>query len=293
MSSSKSRGLGKGLEALFGDLEISSDPASPDGGVTLIDIHKIKPNNLQPRSDFDEEGLNELAASIEAHGIIQPIILRKSGQGFEIVAGERRWRAAHKVGLKEVPVIIRELSDEQNAFMVLVENMQREDLNSIEEAKGLERLVKDFGLTQESISKSVGKSRPYVANALRLLKLPEEIQEMIGRGSLSGGHGRALAGLKDSSDQLALAKQAVKGSWTVRDIEHNIKTFEEKNLKKDIKKQKQKESVNPEVAAVEEELKNIIGAKVKIKGSSKKGKIEIEYYSRSELDRLIDFLRGQ
>lgn len=284
MSSTKSKGLGKGLEALFGDVEIQSD-----AGITMVDIHKIRPNNLQPREAFDEEGISELAASIEAHGIIQPIILRKTEGGFEIVAGERRWRAAHKAGLKEVPVIIRELSDQQNAFMVLIENMQREDLNSIEEARGLERLVKDFNLTQENISKSVGKSRPYVANALRLLKLPGEIQEMIGDGSLSGGHGRALAGLKDVSAQLILAHEAVENNWTVRDIEKRIKNFEAKPLKKE----KKKAVANPEVATVEEELKNIMGAKVKIRGSSNKGRIEIEYYSRSELDRLIEVLRRQ
>lgn len=286
MSSVKSKGLGKGLEALFGDMEIQSN--SNDSGVVMIDIHKIKPNRLQPRESFGDEGINELAASIEAHGIIQPIILRKAGQGYEIVAGERRWKAAHKVGLKEVPVIIRELTDEQNAFMVLVENMQRVDLNSIEEAKGLERLVKDFGLTQENISKSVGKSRPYVANSLRLLKLPLEVQEMIGKGSLSGGHGRALAGLKDVAQQLKLAEQAVENDWTVRDMESRIRQFDEKP----IKKEKRKATINREVAVVEEELKNKLGAKVKIKGSSNKGKIEIEFYSRSELERLIELLRS-
>lgn len=287
MSSVKARGLGKGLEALFGDVEIPKDSPEGDAGVSLMDIHKIKPNSLQPRIDFDEEGISELAASIEAHGIIQPIILRRSGKGYEIVAGERRWRAAHKAGLKEVPVIIRELTDQQNAFMVLIENMQREDLNSIEEAKGLERLAKNFGLTQDHISKSVGKSRPYVANALRLLKLPLEIQDMISQGLLTGGHGRALAGLKEAKDQLNLADQAVKNHWTVRDIEKNIRNLEEKP----VKKPKSKTEKDRQVAAVEEELKNIVGAKVKIKGSSSKGRIEIEYYSRSELDRLIELLR--
>ncbi len=284
MSPVKNKGLGKGLEALFGDMEISG--TSGDSGIVMVDIHEIKPNRLQPREAFEDEGINELAASIEAHGIIQPIILRKSGKGYEIVAGERRWRAAHKAGLKEVPVIIRELTDEQNAFMVLVENMQREDLNSIEEAKGLNRLIKDFGLTQENISKSVGKSRPYVANALRLLKLPAKIQDMISEGALSGGHGRALAGLKDEKLQLKLAQLAVDKGWTVRDIENKIKVFDKKTLERP----KSKPVVNREVASVEEELKNILGAKVKIKGSTSKGRIEIEFYSRSELDRLIEFL---
>lgn len=292
MSASKNRGLGKGLEALFGDVEISlSEEGLEDNDsenkVSFIDIHEIKPNANQPRKDFSEEKIEDLARSIEEHGIIQPIVLRRSGAGYEIVAGERRWRAARRAGLKSVPCLVRELTDEQNAFMALIENMQREDLNAIEEAMGLDRLIASYGLTQEVVSKSIGKSRPYIANSLRLLKLPDEIQQMVSEGRLSGGHARAIVGLKERKVQLQTAKKCIDQNWTVRDIENFAKT-----TKSDPEKKKPKaRPKNRELLALEDELKDIFGTKVNIVLGLKKGKIEIEYFSRNELERLLELFQ--
>lgn len=292
MSASKNRGLGKGLEALFGGVEITvgdnqqeRERPSQDS-VSFVDIHEIKPNKDQPRKDFSEAKIEELAKSIEEHGIIQPIILRRSNNGYEIVAGERRWRAARKAGLKEVPCLIKELTDEQNALLALIENMQREDLNPIEEAIGLSTLISEYGLTQEEVSKSIGKSRPYIANSLRLLKLPEEVQQMVVDGRLTSGHARAIAGIKNSKEQISLAQKCVEQNWTVRDIEAFAK-----DGKPSKKKQKsEKRPKNRDLLALEEELRSTLGTKVNIVLGSKKGKIEIEYYSREELERLLDLL---
>ena len=293
MSASKNRGLGKGLEALFGDVEITVNNKHVDGedlgaSVSFVDIHKIKPNGNQPRRNFDEEKINELAKSIEEHGIIQPIVLRHTEGGYEIVAGERRWRAARRAGLKNVPCLIRELTEEQNALMALIENMQREDLNAIEEAAGLERMIRTFGLTQEQVSKSVGKSRPYIANSMRLLKLPDKIQQMVADGKLTSGHARAIAGIKDSSKQLSIAEKCVEQSWTVRDIE----SFAKDTKKPAEKKRPKARPKNRDLLALEEELRIILGTKVNIVLGSKKGKIEIEYFSRDELERLLELLQN-
>ncbi len=293
MSASKNRGLGKGLEALFGDVEIAvgdgqNEDRSFEDSVSFVEIHKIKPNSNQPRKTFSEEKIEELAKSIEVHGIIQPIVVRQAGGGYEIVAGERRWRAARRAGLKEVPCLIRELTEEQNALMALIENMQREDLNAIEEAAGLERMAVTFGLTQEQISKSVGKSRPYIANALRLLKLPEKVQQMVADGQLSSGHARAIAGIKDSKKQLLSAEKCAQLNWTVRDIEAYARDCHKVPEKKSAKARPK----NRELLALEEDLRSIMGTKVNIVPGAKKGKIEIEYFSRDELERLLELLQG-
>ncbi|NLY70589.1 MAG: ParB/RepB/Spo0J family partition protein [Clostridiales bacterium] len=289
MSAIKNRGLGKGLEALFSDVEISVDDldkTSEQARIHQIDIHEIKPSKNQPRTHFSEDRLQELASSIEEHGILQPIIVRKIDNGYAIVAGERRWRAAIKAGLKEVPCIIKELTEEENMLLALIENMQREDLNPIEEAKGLNTMITSFGLTQEQVSKSVGKSRPYITNCLRLLKLPESVQQMVVDGKLSSGHARAIAGVSDSEKQMALAKKCVESGWTVRDIENHIKDEKSKSSRKKARPRK----FNRDIMILEEELKDIFGTKVNIVLGAKKGKIELEYYSKEELDRLIDML---
>ena len=224
MAAPKNRGLGRGLEALFGEVEIETSAESgieseaseikkqenrkvAENSVVFIDIHEIKPNENQPRKNFDEDKIAELANSILEHGIIQPIVVRKKAKGYEIVAGERRYRAARKAELKTVPCLVRELTDEQNMLLAIIENMQREDLNPIEEAQAIEKMIDTYGLTQEQVSKSLSKSRPYIANALRLLKLPEKIQDMITEGMLSPGHARALVAVKDEKKQLALAAE--------------------------------------------------------------------------------------
>jgi len=299
--SSRNTGLGRGLEALFGDVEISikenkepkgrtksqdKDLSTDENSIIFININNIKPNPKQPRKSFDEEKLNELASSIIEHGVIQPVVLRKSdsGEGFELVAGERRWRAARKAGLKEIPSIIRTLTEEQNMLLSIIENMQREDLNPIEEAEAIHKMMTTFKLTQEEISKSLGKSRPYIANMVRLLKLPDEIRELISLEKLSAGHGRALLSVTGKR-QLDLAHAAVKDGLSVREVEKMAAVTVTR--KKSVRKVK-----DTDIVRVEEELKSIFGTKVVLKYNGKKGKIEIEYYSREELERLIDLFRN-
>lgn len=301
----KSKGLGKGLDALFGDAEVApvenkpaakakakpkkkeEDISPAEGGVLYVNINDIKPNASQPRKVFDEEKLEDLAASIERHGLIQPIVLRASGKGYEIVAGERRWRAARLVGLKEVPCIVKELTDEENMLLAIIENMQREDLNPIEEAEGLKQMVDTYGLTQEQISYSVGKSRPYITNSLRLLKLPERVRELTAEGKLSTGHARALAAIKDEEKQISLAEKTVEEGLSVRQIEKLSK-----ETKAPAKKPAKKVSKSADEKRVEEDLKNALGTRVNLNRKGKKGKIEIEFYSSDDLERLIELLKS-
>ena len=299
----KTKGLGKGLDALFGDVEVAPIENKPkakgkkpakgekeeslkpgEGGVLYIDINDIKPNTTQPRKHFDEEKLEELASSIDQHGLIQPIVLRKLGKGYEIVAGERRWRACRIVGLKQVPCIVKELTDEENMLLAIIENMQREDLNPIEEAEGLKQMIDTYGLTQEQVSYSVGKSRPYITNSLRLLKLPGKVQELTASGDISMGHARALAAIKSQEKQIALAERTAKEGLSVRQIE-----FLAKETKAPAKK-KTKVKKSADEKRVEEDLKNALGTRVNLNRKGKKGKIEIEFYSEDELERLIDLL---
>lgn len=296
----KTRGLGKGLDALFGDVEVkvkraeetpeaegASEDTSPDReGINYIDINHIKPNSNQPRKTFDEEKLNELADSIMSHGLIQPVVLRAAGRGYEIVAGERRWRAARRAGLKEIPCIVRELSDEENMLLAIIENMQREDLNPIEEAEGLNQMIETYGLTQSEVSKSVGKSRPYITNSLRLLKLPEKIRGFVSEGSISAGHARALVSVEDEERQEAIAEAVIRDGLSVRQIE---KMAQEK--KASGRKSPAARSKPADVRSLEEELKDVLGTRVNLSQRGKKGKIEIEFYSREELERLIDLLK--
>ena len=305
----KSRGLGKGLDALFGDAEVSirtesvkesKEPAKAEkapeqkdggtaqaGGIEYIDINDIKPNSNQPRKTFDEDKLQELAASIEEHGLIHPVVLRKVKRGYEIVAGERRWRAARIIGIREIPCIVKELSDEENMLLAIIENMQREDLNPIEEAEGISQMIDTYGLTQEQVSKSVGKSRPYIANSLRLLTLAAPVRRYVSEGELSAGHARALAVIKDEDKQISLAEAAVKQGLSVRQIE---KLAQETKTGR-TKKKANTAAKSPDVRRVEEDLKEVLGTKVNLNQKGKKGKIEIEFYSREDLERLIELLK--
>lgn len=294
MGAAKSRGLGKGLEALFHDLEIDvTAAAGPDGSqaVRLVGINEIRPNANQPRTHFDEEAIRDLARSIEAHGVLQPILVRPTANGYEIVAGERRWRAARQAGLRDVPCLVRDFNDEENMLIALIENIQREDLNPVEEAKGMRRMAESYGLTQEEIAKSLGKSRPYIANALRLLKLPDDVIAMLEEGALTGGHGRAIAGIEGARRQTEAARRCVAEGWNVRQIEHYAGTLERSPVDTSKKAKKQRKK-NQEVAALEEDLKNVLGTRVNLVPGARKGRIEIEYYSREELERLIDLLKS-
>ena len=292
----KNKGLGRGLDALFADQAPVYNPAKeePTGApiqardgnaVVYININDIKPNEGQPRKTFVEEKLNELADSITEHGIIQPLVVRNHNGHYEIVAGERRWRAARKAELKEVPCIIREFTDEENMLVAIIENMQREDLNPIEEAEGLNQMIKTYGLTQAEVSKSVSKSRPYITNALRLLKLPEDIKNYVVEGQLTTGHARALLAVDDKEKQRLLCKKIIEEGLSVRKIEALAKT-EAKPKKKPLKKQKSADTMH-----VESELKSIFGTKVSIEKKGKKGVIQLEYYSTEELNRLIELLK--
>lgn len=304
----KSKGLGRGLDALFGDVEINLEPEvkeesiksikteidtnkkeenkTESRGISYIEINDIKPNSNQPRKTFDEEKLDELASSIKEHGLIQPVVLRSVKNGYEIVAGERRWRAARKIGLKEIPCIVKELTDEENMLLAIIENMQREDLNPIEEAEGISQMIDTYGLTQEQVSKSVGKSRPYITNSLRLLKLPEDIRKYVADGLLSSGHARAIVSAGSIARQMEIAEAAVKNGLSVRQIE---KMAQEKKSSAGSKaKPRQK---NADVKRVEDDLKDVLGTKVTLNQKGKKGKIEIEFYSREDLERLIELLK--
>ncbi len=290
MASTKNRGLGRGLEALIVDTEIPAvEPATgpTTDGVAYIDINDIKPNRNQPRKRFDADRLQELADSISEHGVIQPLIVRLADNGYELVAGERRWRAARLAGLKSVPCLLRELTEEENALVAIIENMQREDLNPVEEAEGLNRMIDNFGLTQEQVSKSVGKSRPYITNSLRLLKLPAEIKEMLSQGSLTAGHGRALLSVSQEKEQLTIAHKIVAEGLSVRLVEAMVQ--KKQGTKAPAHKHAERDA---NMLQLERELKEKLGTKVKINMSGKKGKIEIEYYSREELERLIELLRS-
>jgi len=290
----KNKGLGRGLDALFADQAPVYNPAREEAAVAksaegnavvYININDIKPNEGQPRKTFVEEKLNELAASIIEHGIIQPLVVRNHNGHYEIVAGERRWRAARKAELKEVPCIIREFSDEENMLVAIIENMQREDLNAIEEAEGLNQMIKTYGMTQQEVSKSVSKSRPYITNALRLLKLPEDIKAYVVEGKLTTGHARALLAVEDKEKQMHLCRKVIEEGLSVRKIEELAKK-ETAPKKKAAKKSKSADTIH-----VESELKHIFGTKVSIEKKGKKGTIQLEYYSTEELNRLIELLK--
>lgn len=257
--------------------------------VLYIDINDIKPNKDQPRKTFNEEKLKDLANSIKENGVIQPLIIRKAQNGYELVAGERRWRAARIAEIKKVPCIIRNFDEKQNMIVAIIENMQRENLDPIEEALGLNEMIKRFEFTQEQVSNALGKSRAYIANSLRLLKLPEKIQNMIIEGRISAAHGRTIITIKDEKKQIEVCDKIIRNGLSVRAAERLTE-----KIKDDARpeRKKRKPSVNAEIVAVEDELRKIFGTKVNINGKASTGKIEIEYYSIDELNRLIDMFRS-
>lgn len=281
----KKRGLGKGLSALISDEIIMEDNNKTKESVINIDIDLIVPNENQPRQEFDEVALSELTDSIKIHGLIQPILVRKIKDKYEIIAGERRWRASQAAGLKVVPCLLKDVTEEVAAKFALIENIQREDLNPIEEAIAYKRLMQDYSLTQEEVASQVGKSRPYIANTVRLLNLDEGIINYISKGELTSGHGKVLLGIKDKKQQLMTAEQIIKNNLNVRETE-NI-TNEKANITKKTKKKNLKDT---NIIDLEESLMKILGTKVNLIQGSKKGKIEIEYYGYEDLERIIDVL---
>ncbi len=275
--------LGKGIEALIPDFEegVPSDETSSGASTLLID--EIVPNRLQPRQHFDDEKFNELERSIREHGVLQPIVVQKNAKGYELIVGERRWRASKKAGLKKIPSIIREVTDTESLELALIENLNRQDLNPIEEAEAYERLAKDFGLTQEKISQRMGKSREAVANVLRLLKLPRQVKEDMIGGRLTMGHGRALLGLNAEKDIDALRRKIIRHTLSVRETEAQVSRWKQSqgNSTNNTKTQK-----GIFVKKLEMELERKLGTKVEIAPSKKGGKVLIKYYSDDDLERI-------
>lgn len=272
-------GLGKGLDALFIENEVESASS-----VTLK-ITDVVPNRDQPRKFFDEDAIRELADSIQQHGILQPLLVRPMTDGtYQLVAGERRWRAANIAGLQEVPVVIREMSDQDADTFALIENLQREDLNPIEEAKGYKSLMDSYKITQDETATLVNKSRPAVANALRLLNLPDDVAELVVSGDLSAGHARALLGLDKAADQSALAKEAVEKKMTVRDVERSVRS-----ITVPAKKTTKKESRPTFYNEVELALKEALGRKVKVvEAKNGHGFLQLEFYDKQDLQTLAN-----
>lgn len=293
------KGLGKGLDSLIlsrneGDFEKEKkkDASENVSHETLVKITKIEPNRAQPRRHFNEDSLQELADSIKQHGVIEPLIVQKRGEGYAIIAGERRWRAARLAGLKEIPVIVKEYSDQEMFEIALIENIQRENLNPIEEAFAYKKLIEEFKLKQDDVANRVGKSRTAVTNSMRLLKLDERVQQMLVEDMLSSGHARALLTLTDLELQYQTAMKIFDEKLSVREVERLVKKMTEEKPEKPEKKEIDIAANNEAVyRGLEEKLKNIIGSKVMINRKTKdKGKIEIEYYSSEELERIIELM---
>ncbi|MFA4966876.1 MAG: ParB/RepB/Spo0J family partition protein [Candidatus Margulisiibacteriota bacterium] len=281
------KGLGKGLNALIPQGSVFT------GGRTIvnIDVNKIIPNPRQPRTQFNDESILELAESIKSKGIAQPILVRIKKDSYELVAGERRLRAAKKAGLSAVPAIIKDFSDEESIELALIENLQREDLNSMDEAEAYYRLMTEFKITQQEVAKKVGKNRSTVANMVRLMELPSEIKKSLRKEEITTGHARALLTIEDKDKQMLVFRDVIKNKLSVRDIEILVygapKTEEGKKGKK-----KKVEVKNPELQMFIEKLSGYLGTKVGIKGAVQRGRIEIEYYSQEDLERLLEIITG-
>ena len=294
----KKSGLGKGLDSLIpnkkNDISASKvekkqekENDSPKSGEIMVRINEVEPNRDQPRKDFDEDALMELADSIRQFGILQPLLVQKKKNYYEIIAGERRWRAAKLAGIKEVPIIVKDYTDQEIVEISLIENIQRENLNPIEEAMAFKRLLQEFQLKQDEVAERVSKSRTAVTNSMRLLKLSPRVQQMIIDDMISTGHARALLAIDDEEQQFILANKIFDEKLSVRETEKLVKAL--KNPKKEVKKEKSEHTFIYE--NIEEQIKNIMGTKVSVNQKANgKGKIEIEYYSEEELERIYDLL---
>ena len=281
----KAKGLGRGMGALMGDAALQAQ----ESGSVYLPISQVEPGLNQPRKNFDDEALEDLADSIREHGIIQPLTVRRLSSGYyQIIAGERRWRAAKKAGLYEVPAVIIEADDRKVMELGLIENLQREDLNPMEEAEGYQVLLTDYGMTQEEVARRMGKSRPAITNALRLTALPPEVREMLIQGRLTAGHGRAVLMVEGTNAQVAFAEHIVEQELSVRQAEAAAKTFT-----LEPKKEKKAPTEDPNriyIAEVEKSLSGRLGRKVTITAGRKKGRLELEFYDTDDLNELLDLL---
>ena len=303
------KGLGKGLGAIFGEDVVkeskeelekakakraaAAEEIDEKGRILMLKLDLVQPNKEQPRKTFDEEKINELAESIKNYGVLQPLLVQKNDSFYEIIAGERRWRAAKAAGLKEVPAVLKEYSKQEAMEISLIENVQRADLNPIEEALGYRQLIDEFGLTQEEIAVRVAKSRTAITNTMRLLKLDEQIQNMLVQGVITSGHARALLSLEDTQMQLKAAKEILDKKLSVRETERLVK-----RLQKEASGEKKEEKKKDETLALiyqdlEDRMKSVMGTKVSIHNKDKnKGRIEIEYYSEAELERIVEMIES-
>lgn len=289
---SPKRGLGKGLDSMIPKKVVSEQVKKKEeknvSRETLIRVSEIEPNREQPRKNFNEDALQELAESIKLYGILQPLLLQKKDNRYEIIAGERRWRAARIAGLKEVPAIIKEYSSREVIEIALIENIQREDLNPIEEAQAYQQLIKDYNLKQDELAERVAKSRTAITNSIRLLKLAPKVQEMLIDELISSGHARALLPIEDAEKQTIIAHKVFDQKLSVRETEKLVRDLQTEKTEKTSKKKDENDIFYRDL---EEKIKNIIGTKVSIQSKSKKkGKIEIEYYSPEDLERILDLL---
>lgn len=289
---SKKRGLGKGLSALIGekpiiDEMINEDAKDEDGIVKNIQIGDIVARENQPRRDFDMNSLKDLANSIEIHGVIQPILLRKLGDKYEIVAGERRYRASKIAKLQEIPSIIIDVDNEDASKLALIENIQREDLNPIEEAMAYKQLMDDFNLKQEELANAIGKSRSYITNSIRLLNLDDKVIEYLYDGKLTTGHGKVLLGIKDREKQLKVADKIISVGLNVRETESEVKKTKSTKIR-----HRQKKHIDPHIMDIQDQLMRTLGTKVNLIKGDKVSKIEIEYYGEEDLKRIFDILVG-
>ncbi len=300
------KGLGRGLGAIFGEDVVKesneelantkkaiSSPREETGGEIMVKVSLIEPNRDQPRKDFNEEELQELAESIKNYGVLQPLLVQKKGTSYELIAGERRWRAAKLAGLREVPVVLREYNKQQAMEIALIENVQRSDLNPIEEAQAYQQLVKEFHLTQEEIAVRVSKNRATITNAMRLLKLDSQIQDLLIKGMISSGHARALLSLEDGQLQKKAAQEILDRGLSVRETEKLVKKMGKDLSPKEEKAEKRDDALTLIFRELEDRMKSIMGTKVSIHNKDKnKGRIEIEYYSEAELERIVEMIES-
>ncbi len=305
------KGLGRGLGAIFGEEVVKENKEETEkkakakaeakaaeemdekGRILMLKLDLVQPNKEQPRKTFDEEKINELAESIKNYGVLQPLLVQKNGSFYEIIAGERRWRAAKAAGLKEVPAVLKEYSKQETMEISLIENVQRADLNPIEEALGYRQLIDEFGLTQEEIAIRVAKSRVAITNTMRLLKLDEQIQNMLIQGVITSGHARALLSLEDNALQLKAAKEILDKKLSVRETERLVKRMQKEASGEKKEEKKPDETLALIYQNLEDRMKSVMGTKVSIHNKDKnKGRIEIEYYSEAELERIVEMIES-
>ena len=289
-------GLGRGLGALLPDFDEPAVQEDEQHKIVELALERVMPNPDQPRKHFDEDQMTDLVESIREHGVLQPIIVAPKGEDYLIVAGERRWRAANRVGLTTIPAIVKELTDDQIFELALIENIQRADLNPIEEARGYKQLADRFGYSADLIAKRMGKSRPQVSNTMRLLSLPEEVLAFVEEEKLSVSHVRPLLALNDAKWPIEFAHEIYQSNLSVRDVENMINKLKKKGTITTVTKEvlfEEPPTLSPELTTIQEQLKTRLGTQVRIKNNGKKGKIEIEFYGKEDLQRVLDALGGE